>query len=299
MSSSGTRRWLQQRRTSVGFLAGALAVGVLASGGAALAAIPSSTTGQFTACVAKVGGAVRIIDAQSGKQCTRRERTVRWSVGWRHLGAWAASTAYKAGSVVTVSGSSYVAKVASTGKAPGSNPSAWGLIAAAGATGAPGATGATGASGATGATGATGLPGAVASTTLHYSGTTTTTPALTYVLARTLGTFTKQEASTKIRINWFAHAQTVSTQFCHWSLRIDGADTAGDTGTAYNSAADGNAVLYNEDTVPNHAPLTASGTWSGLSTGTHTAQVWVRGNATSCVLNFGSFGQTAQVDELR
>jgi hypothetical protein len=136
-----------RHRGVTGFAVGVIATMTIAGGGVALASIPSSSTAKFTGCVAKQGGALRVIDAQSGKKCKSSEKKITWSKGWTHRGGWASGTTYKPGDVVTQSGSSYVAKSKSTGVSPGSNASKWGLLAAAGATGATGATGTTGAKG--------------------------------------------------------------------------------------------------------------------------------------------------------
>jgi hypothetical protein len=142
----------------IGFAVGVAAAMTIAGGGVALASIPSSSTAKFTGCVAKTGGALRVIDAQAGKKCKSSEKTISWSKGWTHRGAWASGTAYKPGDVVTAGGSSYVAKVKSTGAAPASSPTAWGLLAAAGANG---TNGAQGAKGDKGDKGDQGIPGPV------------------------------------------------------------------------------------------------------------------------------------------
>ena len=136
-----------RHRGLAGFAVGVVATMTIAGGGVALASIPSSSTAKFTGCVAKQGGALRVIDAQSGKKCKSSEKKITWSKGWNQRGAWASGTTYKPGDVVTQSGSSYVSKKRSTGVAPGSDASTWGLLAAAGATGATGATGAQGPNG--------------------------------------------------------------------------------------------------------------------------------------------------------
>ena len=46
---------------------------------AAVAAIPSSTSGAITGCVNKDTAAVRIVDLQAGKWCTRKEKQVSWN----------------------------------------------------------------------------------------------------------------------------------------------------------------------------------------------------------------------------
>jgi hypothetical protein len=130
----------QRRGLGTGLVVGIL-VGALLAGGLAFAAIPSTTTRQITGCVNKTSGALRVIDYQVGKRCTTAETTLSWGVGYRYLGTWTATRAYAAQDVVYYSGSSYVAKVASTGKAPSSQPSYWGILAHAGAAGTPGTNG--------------------------------------------------------------------------------------------------------------------------------------------------------------
>ena len=60
----------RQRKTARGT---AIVVAVtsmsLLSGGVALAAIPDSGTGVYSACYSKNNGAVRLIDAQKGDKC--------------------------------------------------------------------------------------------------------------------------------------------------------------------------------------------------------------------------------------
>ena len=140
------RRSVNGNRAVTGFVVGVIATMTI-GGGVAIASIPSSSTAKFTGCVSKAGGDLRIIDAQAGKKCRSSEKTISWSKGWTHRGAWASGTAYKPGDVVTHSGSSYVATVKSTAASPASNASAWGLLAAAGANGANGTNGAQGAKG--------------------------------------------------------------------------------------------------------------------------------------------------------
>ena len=124
-----------RHRGVTGFAVGVIATMTIAGGGVALASIPSSSTAKFTGCVAKQGGALRVIDAQAGKKCKSSEKKITWSKGWTHRGGWASGTTYKPGDVVTQSGSSYVAKSKSTGVSPSADASEWGLLAAAGATG--------------------------------------------------------------------------------------------------------------------------------------------------------------------
>lgn len=79
-------------------------------------------------------------------------------------GAWASTTAYASGAIVTYNGASYVSLAANTNVTPGSNASDWALLDAPGATGPQGPVGATGPKGVTGATGAAGPAGPAGAT---------------------------------------------------------------------------------------------------------------------------------------
>ena len=147
----------------MGFIAGVLACATV-GGGVALAAVPSSTTGAFTACVNNSTGAVRLIDYQSGHRCTVSEHTVNWSKGYRYRSGWSPTAAYAVLDVVTSGGSSYLARSGSTNRSPATNPSYWGLLVSRGATGPQGAEGAKGAEGAPGPQGAQGPAGSTGST---------------------------------------------------------------------------------------------------------------------------------------
>jgi hypothetical protein len=138
---SALRAVLARRRGLVGFAAGVAVAGLVAGAGAAIAAIPSTATASYTACASKATGAVRVIDYQAGKRCSTRENTISWGKGYRYRGTWSAATAYVALDVVVQSGSSYLAKAASKGKAPATSAASWGVLAAAGARGPQGAKG--------------------------------------------------------------------------------------------------------------------------------------------------------------
>lgn len=154
------RKYAREHRGLAGFAGGIMAAALVTGTGVAVAAIPSTSSGSFNACVNKSTGNVRIIDYQAGKRCTSSELSTGWSKGYRYRAGWVSSTAYAVLDVVTYNGSSYLAKAGSKGKAPSANPKIWGLLAAAGATGATGATGPQGPQGPQGPTGATGATGA-------------------------------------------------------------------------------------------------------------------------------------------
>ena len=152
------RAVLGRSRGAVWFVAGVLTTLAVAGGGVAIAAIPSTQTAQYTGCVNRDTGALRVIDHQSGVRCaTKKERTHQLVARLGPPRRWAAGTTYAAGSVVTQNGSSYVAKARSVGRSPSGSPSSWGLLSAAGSAGPAGAAGATGATGPTGPAGPVGL----------------------------------------------------------------------------------------------------------------------------------------------
>jgi hypothetical protein len=128
-------------------------------------------------------------------------------------------------------------------------------------------------------------------TTTHivFFGSTTGTPTFTQTFFRDLGTFTKLGSNTDITATWDGHFRTIGTpgsQFCQLQMRIDGILPDG------GDVAGTGAVNYGTQQA---ASLT--GYWTGLSAGSHTVQFFLRGNATSCTLNFGNFPQHVYVGE--
>ena len=150
---------LIRRRGLTGFVASITVTMLVMGGGVAVANIPSSTTGTYTACVNKTTGATRVIDAQRGKTCTSNEQVITWTKGYRYRNTWSPTISYSAQDVVTTGGSAYVAKMFSLNRAPASNTTAWGLLAARGAVGPKGLTGVQGLTGVHGDAGAQGLTG--------------------------------------------------------------------------------------------------------------------------------------------
>ena len=61
------------------FVAGSLAAVGIANATSAQTKIPDSTTGVITACMVKKTGAVRFINAQTGKTCTKKEKKVTFN----------------------------------------------------------------------------------------------------------------------------------------------------------------------------------------------------------------------------
>ena len=119
---------LARHRGAVGFTAGVVVTGLLVGGGAAIAAIPSTSTSAITACASRSTGALRVIDYQAGARCSNRESTVSWTTGYRYRGTWSATKTYAAQDVVVLDGSSFVAKRASHGRSPASMTYYWGCL---------------------------------------------------------------------------------------------------------------------------------------------------------------------------
>ncbi|MGH9336460.1 MAG: hypothetical protein ACRD21_22210, partial [Vicinamibacteria bacterium] len=127
-------------------------------------------------------------------------------------------------------------------------------------------------------------------TVLHYVGASTETNPMfpDFVILRTIGAFNKLNASTSITTNWSSHVQqtgTPGTTFCHFQLRIDGAIPSG-------AGANSGVVLNAED-----QSIEQTDFWTGLAAGAHTVAVFVRGDATTCTENFGSFSKSVMIVE--
>ena len=113
-------------------------------------------------------------------------------------------------------------------------------------------------------------------TTLSYSGGTTKNSVNTsWVEMRVLGTFTKLEDDTDIQLTWFSHVSTSSGDYCNFQPRIDGVATGNGAGAVVSTGWDG------------ATPVAVPQSYSGLSAGTHTVSLWVRGHGftVSCMEN--------------
>ncbi|MGO9877732.1 MAG: hypothetical protein ACLPSM_00025 [Acidimicrobiales bacterium] len=151
-----SRWWQRFTRRSIATALAATVV-MLAAGGVAIASIPDAGTGIFHGCYSTSTGALRLINPSAHEACKAGEHAVSWNeTGITWEGTWSPTTAYSVHDAVVYDGSSYIAKLPSTGKEPPNNPHHWSLLAAVGA---PGATGLQGLPGSPGAAGATGPPG--------------------------------------------------------------------------------------------------------------------------------------------
>jgi hypothetical protein len=156
--------------------------------------------------------------------------------------------------------------------------------------------------GAPGTPGAPGAPGAnalVKLTTLapNFAGSTTNTS--TYQRVATIGTFTKLQAASTIRLVWNGEIEFsgTGTTYCKLELRIDDKDATGASGASTPLNAPGQALI--------HAPTTADTAsvtvhFSGLAVGTHEVSLWIRNvNGSSCGTGgSNSPAQNVYVEEL-
>lgn len=128
----------------------------LVVGGIAWATIPNNLDGAINACYKTTRpdkGAVRIIDHQGGRACRAGEEMLTWSShAFRWRGEWQSTIPYKVNDVVSLDGSSYIARAPTTNVLPVS-ASYWALMASAGSQGPAGATGVAGPTGASGPSG--------------------------------------------------------------------------------------------------------------------------------------------------
>ncbi len=112
-----------------------------------------------------------------------------------------------------------------------------------------------------------------------------------YELHRAVGTFTKVSDGTAVLLNWNAHADKDPSGFCEWQLRIDGYKDNGSNSTSYENSGAG-VVVYSENDA-----ISVTGLFTGLASGDHTVEIWLRGSSSYCGLNSGDFGQTVIVTE--
>jgi hypothetical protein len=96
---------------------------LLGAGGLAWASIPDSGTGLIHGCYSTSTGALRVIDPATAT-CHTGEASLNWNahgLNWR--ATWSASETYAPKDVVTLSGTTYIARVGNTNNRPPS--SAW------------------------------------------------------------------------------------------------------------------------------------------------------------------------------
>jgi len=168
-----------------------------------------------------------------------------------------------------------------------------GMTGPAGPQGVPGPQGPQGITGPQGPQG----PGLLARTLLRYNTGNSLAPTSAYALVRTLGSFTKQQAGTVVKLTWTSHG-SVQGSFCDFQLRIDGTTDEGTTDLVGLTGA-GRAVLWNTFGTPAMGyPFSVSAVYAGLGAGARNVEVYVRGFATMCNLNDGNFPELVIVEEM-
>ena len=204
-----------RRRTSLVVLF--VVVSAALGWGIAQATVPSAG-GTFYACSAKSNGALRVIDYPS-KKCTSKETLLSWQrLTWR--GAYSASTTYSGGSLVSRSGSTWLALRSGKAHTPASGSSYWGLFAAHGSVGAKGDPGAAGPPGPKGDAGQDGATTA-GSTFLDY-GSVVDLNGITTVGSddfTTLHSWTLPQGSYVVNAEWDVASTNKTADFVHCTLR--------------------------------------------------------------------------------
>ena len=256
-------------------IAGATGIVLAISGGVALAFIPNPD-GTISSCYQKNNGQLRVVDA--GTACRPSENTLTWN---------------------------------QRGPAGPPGPAGpKGDLGPQGPQGPAGPKGDPGPQGPQGPAGPKGDPGIVRVTDLHYTSTNVdSSPTLSLRLTRSVGSFSKVEAATAVKLTWNAHGGLTAAGgagFCTWQLRVDDRDTQGSGAAGLDPDSRGNATLQGV-ALPGGGVVTSAGVLSatayfrGLSVGAHTVSIWDRSNGApqSCVLNPGNFPQDLIVEEVR
>ena len=131
---------------------------------------------------------------------------------------------------------------------------------------------------------------------LYRFSNTDSSISYTYELLRTLGTFTKTKSNTDLKITWTGHGQMVGEEgikiFCDFQVRVDNKPPVSDDPKDLVEGSGGRAVLYTND-----SPFSVTAIFQGFTAGTRSLSIWVRGNATSCTLNYGNFQHQILVAE--
>jgi hypothetical protein len=174
-----------------------------------------------------------------------------------------------------------------------------------------GPTGPAGVAGSPGAPGTPGAPGAnaaIASTRLHrHESFQLNTPlSSTWKKGLVIGSFTKQEASSRVRVSYQSWGTGIGGG-CEFQLRIDGVDDRGNADTGLHDETGGMVVVPNNASVfARGVPYTNTADFFSVSAGSHDVELWYRegaeGDPTSCYDGGGTisnFGRDALVDELR
>ena len=162
--------------------------------------------------------------------------------------------------------------------------------------GANGKNGKNGTNGTNGTNGAPGTPGVFNRTRLNWPEGTPSTSSATFVSLRSLGTVTKQQASTVLRITVQTDVFQVGAGFCVYQVRVDGNNDSGSSDATIATGSTGTEAVV--DSAGNAVPATIVAVFGGLAAGSHTVAIYAADvSATSCLENSGGFLHSAFVEE--
>lgn len=172
----------------------------------------------------------------------------------------------------------------------------------AGANGKDGVSGLDGVDGVDGATGPQG-PSGVVNTSIVSQQATLTTSVESFSKLGTIGTFTKINQNSLIKITLNTHGSLAAhalggAYFCNVQIRVDELDTLGNPPMTFTSEAGGTSTL--RTTIANdvvNAPLSATALFTSLDAGLHTVNIYARLRGTSCHLSAGGYFIHALVEE--
>lgn len=127
--------------------------------------------------------------------------------------------------------------------------------------------GAAGAAGPEGPQGPEGAPAVVKRTLLRKnSGQTTANPGLTDARHEVIGSYTKDQAGTVVKLTWMGTVTKATTGYCEFQIRIDGAAENGSTSTGTGFAL-GGSIVYGPTQTGSFFSNTS--VWNSLAPGTH------------------------------
>lgn len=134
-----------------------------------------------------------------------------------------------------------------------------------------------------------GQPGVIARTELTYDQFSSVTPPTTgFARLRDIGTVTKQEDGTALRLTAQGHISSTNS-YCNVQLRIDDLNRKGGTDLEGTEAiAQGDDESYFIETY-----------FDGLPAGDHDVSMWIRGDdSAACEDNLGNYTRTVMVEEV-
>jgi hypothetical protein len=161
-----------------------------------------------------------------------------------------------------------------------------------------GPAGKSGSNGTNGTNGAPGTPAVFNRTRLNWNEGTPSTSSATFVSLRSLGTVSKQQASTVLRITVQTDVfQVGGPGFCVYQVRVDGKNDGGSSDATIAAGSTGTEAVVGS--AGNAVPVTIVAVFGGLAAGSHTLAIYAADSAaTSCIEDSGGFSHSAFVEEI-